>query len=331
MKRWALALAAIGLLSPCWAWGQTDAVGNAAAGKTEAPIEVGKVHWNRDFEHATQLSRESGKPMFVLFQEVPGCAGCQQFGREVLSEPLLVEAIEGEFVPVVIYNNRDSGSDARLLARFQEPSWNYQVVRFLDDKGEDIIPRKDKVWTLDGIAARMVQALEQAQRTVPKYIVAMAAGSGDANRYGEAAFAQHCFWTGEYELGHIDGVIATEAGWLDGREVTVVQFDKHQLSLEALIQQASQSKCADKVYTRAGGADGSSDVGVLDDSYRRAETKDQKRQLMNWPDIPGLTKMQATKLNALAPRDRQAALEWLSPQQRRALKAASNGTPTANR
>lgn len=330
MMRWALASAAFGLLFPSGAWGQTEVVGGAAdASAIETPIEVGKVHWNRDFEQASTRSRQTGKPMFVLFQEVPGCAGCQQFGREVLSDPLLVEAIEAEFVPVVVYNNRDSGSDARLLARFQEPAWNYQVVRFLNGDGEDIIPRQDKVWTLDGIAGRMVQALEQAKRPVPKYIVALAAGGGD--QYGEAAFAQHCFWTGEYELGHIDGVIATEAGWLDGREVTLVQFDKNQLALEALIQQATQSKCADKVYTRGGHVVGSTEAGVLDDSYRRAEAKDQKRQLMNWPKIPGLTKMQATKLNALAPRDREAALAWLSPQQRRALGAASAGEPAPSK
>ena len=34
--------------------------------------ELGQVHWQRDFEKATQLAKESGKPLFVQFQEVPG-------------------------------------------------------------------------------------------------------------------------------------------------------------------------------------------------------------------------------------------------------------------
>ena len=39
---------------------------------TQNPVEVGKVHWGRDFDAALNMSAESGKPVFVLFQEVPG-------------------------------------------------------------------------------------------------------------------------------------------------------------------------------------------------------------------------------------------------------------------
>ena len=36
------------------------------------PIEVGAVQWGRDLDRAQQLSAETGRPVFVLFQEVPG-------------------------------------------------------------------------------------------------------------------------------------------------------------------------------------------------------------------------------------------------------------------
>ncbi len=36
------------------------------------PVEVGDVHWGRDFDAALKMSAESGKPVLVLFQEVPG-------------------------------------------------------------------------------------------------------------------------------------------------------------------------------------------------------------------------------------------------------------------
>ena len=39
---------------------------------TQNPIEVGSVNWGRDFDAALSMSAESGKPVFVLFQEVPG-------------------------------------------------------------------------------------------------------------------------------------------------------------------------------------------------------------------------------------------------------------------
>ena len=36
------------------------------------PVEVGHVNWGRDFEAALAMSAQSGKPVLVLFQEVPG-------------------------------------------------------------------------------------------------------------------------------------------------------------------------------------------------------------------------------------------------------------------
>ncbi len=77
----------------------------------------------------------------------------------------MVRAIESEFVPLLIHNNQP-GRDAKLLKRFKEPSWNYQVVRFLDAGGADIIPRKDRVWTTPALARRMVAALEKHGREV---------------------------------------------------------------------------------------------------------------------------------------------------------------------
>lgn len=140
--------------------------GRAPSAAERQAVEVGTVRWERDFQGALKMSDESGKPVLVLFQEVPGCAGCKNFGREVLSHPALVTAIESEFLPVLVYNNRP-GRDAELLERYGEPAWNYQVIRFLDGSGRDIIPRRDRVWTIKGVAARMVRTLEIRGREVP--------------------------------------------------------------------------------------------------------------------------------------------------------------------
>src|SRR6185503_3528571 len=80
---------------------------------SDAPPELGRVHFERDFERASMTAREQKKPMFLLFQEIPGCATCKGFGAGPLSHPLLVEAIETLFVPVVVHNNA-SGADAEL-------------------------------------------------------------------------------------------------------------------------------------------------------------------------------------------------------------------------
>lgn len=97
----------------------------------------------------------------------------RKFGQEVLTNPSLVEAIKNEFHPVLVYNNRAGGMDEQLLKRLNEPAWNNQVIRFLDANGRDIIPRKDRIWTLSGVAYRMIKVLTITNRPVPEYLKAL--------------------------------------------------------------------------------------------------------------------------------------------------------------
>ena len=62
------------------------------------PEELGKVNWLRNIEEGIAQSATSKKPVFLLFQEVPGCSTCRNYGQNVLSHPLIVEAIESLFV-----------------------------------------------------------------------------------------------------------------------------------------------------------------------------------------------------------------------------------------
>ena len=299
------------------------------------PIEVGSVEWGRDLDVALATSKETDKPVLVLFQEVPGCAGCQQFGREVLTEPLLVEAIETEFIPMLVFNNRSTGEDVKWLKQYNEPAWNYQVIRFLNAEGEDLIKRKDKVWTTGAVAERMIAALEKAERPVPNYLRSVALKYDENQR--EVAFAQFCFWTGEHKLGAVDGVISTEAGWLEGREVTRVKYDPDVISLEKLTKIAEQAECADKVYVtnpQATETDNEQpNLGIddlsfsnLNDAYRKAKDSDQKRQIKKWAalkSVSDINSVQLTRMNALAPSGLDEAKAWLSPRQLTALESAS--------
>ena len=36
------------------------------------PVELGKVPWLRDYDAALAEAKKSGKPLLLLFQEVPG-------------------------------------------------------------------------------------------------------------------------------------------------------------------------------------------------------------------------------------------------------------------
>ncbi len=288
---------------------------------TAQPIEAGKVKWGRDLEGALALSAKSGKPVFALFQEIPGCAGCQQFGRDVLSNPLLVEAIEAEFTPLLIHNNK-GGKDAEVLQRFGEPAWNYQVVRFLDANAKDIIPRKDQVWDTGGIAQRMIATLMKAKRPVPAFLSVLA--SEHSAGLKQAVFAMYCFWTGEMELGKIDGVITTEAGFMAGREVTAVRYDPAVISLPQLIAAAEQVQCANAVWVPAADLEMAKasrlSIGTIS-GYQAAPASDQKKQLGGTAaEKLTLSAAQATKVNAWIRSDAQKTLSFLAPSQRAALR-----------
>lgn len=165
----------LGLLLSAAAWvllGPVPAGTGALKAAERQAVEVGAVKWERDFQGALNKSRKSGKPVLLLFQEVPGCSGCRKFGREVLSHPGLVAAIESEFIPLLVYNNRP-GKDAEILQRYGEPAWNYQVIRFLDGSGKDIIPRRDRIWTIKGVARRMTITLETLKRPIPPPLQAL--------------------------------------------------------------------------------------------------------------------------------------------------------------
>lgn len=260
----------------------------APDGETKNPVEVGKVKWERDYEAALVSAKKSGKPIFLLFQEVPGCAGCKQFGRDVLGDDKVVKAIEDQFVPLLIHNNA-SGKDAEVLEKFNEPAWNYQVVRFLDSDGRDLIPRKDRVWESAALMKRMEEALAKFG---PKKVGAV--------KTKQVAIAQHCFWTGEMKIGAMEGVVRTEAGFLNGNEVTLVDYDPGKISLEDLTRNAKAAGVATRVYEST-------------DGYRKAPDSDQKRQLQGTKYAKlRLTPEQATKVNAFARTDPARAESFLT-------------------
>ena len=88
--------------------------------------ELGTVDWLRSYDDALKQSKQEDKPVLILFQEVPGCATCRNYGDNVLSHPLLVDVIEHYFVPLAIFNNK-GGEDRKILSKYNEPTWNNPV------------------------------------------------------------------------------------------------------------------------------------------------------------------------------------------------------------
>lgn len=282
------------------------------------PIEVGTVSWLRELEEAMAISDETGRPVFALFQEVPGCAGCKQFGAEVLSNQVIVDAIEEAFVPLLIHNNT-GGRDAEVLAQYGEPAWNFQVVRFLDSDGFDIIERRDKVWETGPLAARMVQTLEKAGREIPPYLRLVEQEFSD--RLETIHFAQGCFWTGEMHLAQIEGVVYTLAGFMGGHEITTVYFDPNQINAGDVAREAKARGVASIIYAEGDVKQSLERSGFQvqftdEATHRVAPKRDQKRQISGVPGLKGLTPAQTAKVNGFFRSSAADAAKYLAPSQR---------------
>ena len=285
----------------------------------DQPIELGKVNWLRDYDEGKALSKTTKKPIFLLFQEVPGCMTCKNYGTDVLSHPLVVEAIERAFVPVAIYNNT-GGKDRSTLQSFKEPAWNNPVVRFVDDKNKDLVNRLSGDYTLAGLVKHMISALEATKQKVPSYL-ALLHRELQAERKGtaQATFAMYCFWTGESKLGSLEGVIKTEAGFMNGKEVVRLAYDPDQISFIELAKEAKKFSCASAIYTNSKEEqqEAASIVGTQKVSQITAFRPDREPKYYlgksTWRFVP-MTELQRIRVNsALA--NQQSPWQYLSARQ----------------
>jgi len=204
--------------------------------------ELGKVNWYRNYNEALLVAKKEKKPVLILFQEVPGCATCRNYGHNVLSHPLMVEAIENYFIPVAIFNNK-GGKDKIVLKKYNEPSWNNPVVRIINGNEEEITPRIGGDYEALTLSKRMKQALIKNNTPIPEFLnlLELELSSAQLNTTEETHFKMYCFWTGEKELGKLEGVLSTQSGFMDHSEVVKVKYNKKVLSKETLLSTARKN------------------------------------------------------------------------------------------
>ena len=253
----------------------------ADAGSAEVPAvpqqaeELGHVHWGRDLQAALAASKESGKPVLVLFDEVPGCSTVKGFGNGALTHPLLVEAVESLFEPVLVYNNK--AHDLELLRSFDERAWNNPVVRILDHRG-NTRARYAGPYTEEAFAGFLADQLPQT----PVWLDLVSTELSARTRGKTATFAMGCFWSGEEHLGQASGVLATRTGWQGGSEVVEVTYDPQQTNQSALSEHARRMGARPAAAGRLRSTPG-------DDRHALRRTR--------WASVP-MTPLQATRANA---------------------------------
>ncbi len=260
--------------------------------------ELGQVRWYRDYDKALALAKKEQKDVLILFQEVPGCSTCRNYGQNVLSNPLMVEGIENLFIPLAIFNNK-GGKDKVILDKYNEPSWNNPVVRIVNYKGENVVKRISSDYSAKTLHARMLEALKSYGAEVPDYFQLLGQELGATRTTKEKVFKMYCFWSGEKQLGKLDGVLNTESGFMNG-EVVKVTYDASVLDEKELETYAKSNSFtpvdAKKTYRPA-----SNDI-----HYYLRHT--------DYKYVP-LTAIQQTKINS-AIGSGKTGDEYLSPAQR---------------
>lgn len=176
----------------------------------------------------------------MLFNEVPGCGNVLGYAQDVLSNPLVVDAIERHFVPVLVQNNTTGDDDARARARFGEPAWNNPVARIVDVDGHDLVPRVTHDRGALGLAEAMAAALytssspRSSSSSSPSSSLSLLLEEQRGLAHSaEATFGMSCFWEGEAALGAAAGVLETTPGFAAGEAVRV-RYDRRRFDPAAL-------------------------------------------------------------------------------------------------
>ncbi len=274
--------------------------------------ELGEVSWHRNYHFAKQLAVREQKDLLILFQEVPGCATCRNYGRNVLTHPLIVETIETFFIPVVVYNNK-GGRDKELLDRFKEPAWNNPVVRIVNTSGKDLIQRVSGNYSAKWLITAIIKALSVKRKNIPEFLkllnYTLSARYNGTER--TMYFKMYCFWSGEKHFGSHPGILSTEAGYMRHSEVVKVKYDQLKVSEPDLVAFAKKANCEP----------------ILNDGSYRIASKDLKYYLnqSNYQYLP-LTEIQQCRVNS-ALGNGLSARNLLSPKQLAWLESIQNDGP----
>lgn len=281
-------------------------------------VELGRVNWLRDLDHAKDEARKQNKPLFILFQEVPGCSTCKHYGSQVLSHPLIVEAIESYFVPVCIFNNK-GGKDRQALEFFGEPSWNNPVVRMVYKDLSPLVGRINGDYSSYGLVSGINAALIKLGQPIPEYL-SLLEEELLGNQVGaeQAVIGMYCFWSGEKSYGKMKGVLSTSAGFMNGSEVVTIRYNPRVTNLHQLIREGRQQGVADKLYESSDKRK-LVDIPVYQSGIFKKDAEDKYYLYQSPYKYLPMTALQATRANSLLA-DGKSCDPLLSPRQLQRLR-----------
>ena len=207
------------------------------------------------------------------------------------------------------------------------------MVRLLGTDGQDLLSRRDRVWSPYQVGERMIAALRAHGAAVPAYLVAavdeLRPRTPEYARLRDALLLER----GRPVWARFPGILTSRAGFLDGREVVELTYDPAVLSYAELLRRAQRAGCSDEVFPRSDAQEREARaifgrrVTRTQAIARSAPARDQKRALRGtrFAELD-LTPRQAVQVNA-AVAARRSPARFLSPRQRAQVGLALDASP----
>jgi copper chaperone CopZ len=232
---------------------------------------------------------------------------------------LIKELIETYFIPLAIYNNK-SGYDAEVLKKFNETSWNNPVVHITNHEGKDILPIFHGQYSEGQMITYIRKAMQANGKLIPKYLQLLE--EEYTAQKSELTLEMYCFWSGEKNIGSQDGVIYTEAGFSNGKEVVKVTYDKSKINAASIIKNAKATGNADAIHTNDPtllSLAKQNNISVKKPNTYRKDNEVHYYLYHSKYHKLELTPMQATRINSALAQG-QSPEDYLSPRQIKLVK-----------
>ncbi len=194
---------------------------------------LGRVRWLSDYNTALLKMAEENKPMLVYILGNTGNDVLSVRRNEILSHPLIVEAIESNFIPVAVSPAVAAEHSILSLPGDTKTGTAMSIV------GTDGHPKSknsdDAAW-MKHLTGIMLDALQQEGMAAPVYLKLVNEEFNAAEKRESAVITLHCFWSGEVELGIEHGIVYTEPGYIGDKEALYLEFNGSAISYEDILK-----------------------------------------------------------------------------------------------
>ena len=210
------------------------------------------------FEQALEESKETDKPVLIIFQIFHGVPAAVAIGKTVLSHPLLIEAADSLFITVSVDVGGTTQHDVRLLSRYHESRNHETAIHIVNSKGQDLVLKLEgSRCSIGNVAKAMRGVLERKALKVPTYLKLLEA-EFIARDEAHTKIAQReanviAFRTKQIEkietlIAELNGVVAIECGTIGRGVVVKVTYNPAIVDCKSIVVQALSMGGIETVY-----------------------------------------------------------------------------------